>query len=110
MDDRSTHALCAVEKMRRRIDAEYADYDFRSAKEVFGERGADLVAWWAEALAERALIHPDHYKDAAEQVIVEFATNPQSVMHYGFDGRETWIEDWGGSFDEAREELAGAVR
>jgi hypothetical protein len=110
MDDSVADGLSAVEAMRRRIDAEYADYDFCSAEEVFGERGADLVAWWARALAERARIHLDHYADAADTVIVEFSTTPQRTMHYGFYGLETWIEDWSGSFDDARQQLADSVR
>jgi hypothetical protein len=110
MHDGSTHRFSAAEELRHRIDAEFAEYDFRSAEEVFGARGANLVAWWARALAERALIHPDHYKDAADTVIVEFSTTPQSMMHYGFYGRETWVEDWGSSFDDARQQLADSVR
>jgi hypothetical protein len=100
----------AVERLRRLAEGERAGYDFRSAEEVFGAPGADLVEWWAKALAERAEIHPDHYEDAAETVVVEFSTTPQSVMHYAFYGREAWIEDWNGSFDDVREQLAEVVR
>jgi hypothetical protein len=99
-----------VVAMRRPFYKPYADYDFRPAQDVFGEPGGELLAWWAQALAERALIHPDHYRDAAENVLVEFATNPGSVMHYAFYGSEIWVEDWGDSLEDARAKLAESTR
>lgn len=110
MDDGDKTRQSLREHLQAGVADEYADYDFRSAVEVFGADGADLVAWWARALAERASIHPDHYQDAADQVIVEFATTPQRTLHYGFNGSETWIEDWGTSLDDARDYLAHSVR
>jgi hypothetical protein len=102
--------LPASDRLHRLSDGERAEYDFRSAEEAFGEPGAELVAWWATRLAERALIHPDHFEDLAEQVVVEFATIPVSTMHYALGGRATWIEDWGDSLDDARNYLKDAIR
>lgn len=90
------------------IDDEYADYNWRSAEEVFGRDGADLVAWWARAIAERALIHLDHFEDVAEQVAVEFATTPETLMTFSFYGGQSWC-DWDGSLDDARDQLQQAV-
>jgi hypothetical protein len=96
------------ERLLAGIDDDYADYDFRSAEEVFGGDGANLVAWWAQALAERALIHPDHYADAAKEVVVKFATTPERTMTYSFYGQQSW-RDWDGSLEDARDQLALAV-
>jgi hypothetical protein len=95
--------------MRQRLDDEYAEYNFRSAQEVFGAEGIALVARWAQALAERALIHPDHYDDVSKDVLVEFATTPVPTMHFSFYGSESWQEEWGATIDDARECLAEAL-
>jgi hypothetical protein len=99
----------SVREILAGIDDEYANYNFRSAEEVFGGDGAALVAWWARALAERALIHPDHFEDVAKQVVVEFATTPERTMTFSFYGQQSW-RDWDGSLEDARDQLASAVR
>jgi hypothetical protein len=103
----------AHESLRERlladVDDGYAEYDFRPADEVFGAEGAELVAWWAHALAERALIHPDHYQDAAAQVVIQFATTPEPTMAISFYGQQSW-RDWDGSLEDARDQLADSVR
>ena len=92
----------AVESLLKGVDQEFAEYNFRPADEVFGDEGIELVAWWAQALAERALIHPDHYSDLANRVLVEFATTPEPTMRVSFDGHRTWSYGWGATVDDAR--------
>jgi hypothetical protein len=99
----------SVEEWQAHIDDGYANYDFHSADAVFGAEGVALVAWWARALAERALIHPDHYGDLAREVVVEFATTPVPTMHFALGGRESWREEWGSTVDDAREYLVEAL-
>ena len=85
-------------------------YQYSSASDVYGEQGAALIAWWSQELAEHALIHPDHYDDVARLVIVEFASEPEPVFHWGLRGYEEGFgHPWGGSIDDVRRTLDRAT-